>query len=178
MANECDHVIVLGDFNAPGIDWSNEVAESSGSFDEDFLTLSHSLALHQLVSFPTRFRDGQAPSALDLVFCRYTNDVDGVCMLPPLGKSDHAIVQFRLNMYPVRPQTKTRRCFSKVVPEKVTLDAQALNWTFQPNLTVDQKWCELKTQVSYLLNAHAPLKPVPKGRKKPWFNHGIRRTLE
>ena len=73
-----DHCIVLGDFNAPTVDWANEVAESDHSFAGCLLETSQELALHQIVRDPTRFREGQSPSTLDLIFCRYENDVSSI----------------------------------------------------------------------------------------------------
>ncbi len=46
----------------------------------------------QAIKSPTRFREGNNPSLLDLVFTKYPDDVSSVQMLAPLGKSDHAVI--------------------------------------------------------------------------------------
>lgn len=93
-ASAFDHCLVLGDFNAPTVDWVHESVEGGLSFASSLLEISHELALHQLVREPTRLREGQSPSILDLVFCRYENDVSSLCFFPPLGKSDHVVLKF------------------------------------------------------------------------------------
>ena len=49
--------------------------------------------LFQHVKVPTRFREGQQPSCLDLIFTNEENmvDLDSLNIDSPLGKSDHAL---------------------------------------------------------------------------------------
>ncbi len=49
--------------------------------------------MHQAVTSPTRYRTGQLPSILNLVFSTYSSSVYSINYLAPLGKSDHATLQ-------------------------------------------------------------------------------------
>ncbi len=52
----------------------------------------------QAIKKATRFREGNKPSILDLVFTKYPDDVSSVQMLAPLGKSDHVAVLLGLQI--------------------------------------------------------------------------------
>ena len=87
------HLLVTGDFNAPGIDWS-KLSSRDGTFEKPLLSLVSESSWHQHVDSPTRYRTGQCPSLLDLVLTNEPHQVDTVHQLPPLGKSDHALLSF------------------------------------------------------------------------------------
>ena len=49
--------------------------------------------LHQHVSKPTRCRGADKPSTIDLIFTE-DNQISYLTYMPPLGKSDHAVLLF------------------------------------------------------------------------------------
>ena len=90
--SSASHVLVTGDFNMPLINWTSWMVASPDSIDAEFLNLMDDLFVTQHVNFPTRVREGQVPSLLDLVF---TNDecfISEITSFPPLGKSDHVTI--------------------------------------------------------------------------------------
>ena len=54
--------------------------------------------LVQFVDSPTRVIAGQSPSVLDLVFAKTPDFVTVMTLEPPLGSSDHAVLQFNCNL--------------------------------------------------------------------------------
>ena len=92
------HLLIMGDFNAPKIDWPREVA-TDNSFSCALLNLTQQMSWAQHVDFPTRSRPGQTPSLLDLVITNESHFVDAVEDLPPLGKSDHHLLSFDFICY-------------------------------------------------------------------------------
>ena len=58
-----------------------------------FLNTVQKLFLIQHVDFPTRARGSDTPHTLDLVLTN-SNCVNNIDTLAPLGKSDHAMMQF------------------------------------------------------------------------------------
>ena len=54
-----------------------------------FLTYLAENTLYQSVESPTRFRDGQIPSLLDLVITDDPDQILSIDHLPPIGASDH-----------------------------------------------------------------------------------------
>ncbi|MBZ4217766.1 hypothetical protein, partial [Klebsiella aerogenes] len=76
---------IMGDFNAPGIHWKAETNEGPG-FENQLLELLHEGRLHQHITCPTRFREGQIPSTLDLLITRSEGEVRNLLRRNPLGK--------------------------------------------------------------------------------------------
>jgi hypothetical protein len=84
--------VLVGDLNAPAIDWHYEVTNSRASFEYKLLEVFHELSAYQHVRCATRFREGCSPSLLDLLMTPYESDVGRVDICQPLGKSDHVVI--------------------------------------------------------------------------------------
>ena len=66
-------------------------------------------------------RDNQQDSILDLILTNTENMIDNVKNLPPLGKSDHVIIQFSLMTYINRFRSRTEKLnFFKGDYEKIS----------------------------------------------------------
>jgi len=83
------HVMILGDFNYPGIDYDNLAVAQGSKAATDFFDKTMDLFLIQNITECTRYRQGQRSSKLDYVFTDEENLVENVEYFPPLGKSDH-----------------------------------------------------------------------------------------
>ena len=57
------------------------------------------LFLFQHVTEPTRFRQDDTPSFLDLVFTNEQDMINNLLYSPPLGNSDHVCIEFDLTCY-------------------------------------------------------------------------------
>ena len=88
--------LVVGDFNAPEVHWEQGTAPPR-SFGATLVDCLDTLGLIQHVKDPTRFRQGQRSSLLDLVISSHVSDVTDLQITAPLGKSDHAVVEFTFN---------------------------------------------------------------------------------
>ena len=88
-----NHCLILGDFNAPSIDWSRNVCSINEPFTSELLSTTIDLYLYQHVSEPTRVTPS-ASNILDLVLSKNETDVHDVQILPPVGSSDNAVVSF------------------------------------------------------------------------------------
>ena len=64
--NTYTHLLVMGDFNFPDIDWENW--SSSDSNSQEFIEIIQDTYLQQHVTQPTRYREGQTSDCLDLIF--------------------------------------------------------------------------------------------------------------
>ncbi|KAA3676029.1 uncharacterized protein DEA37_0011181 [Paragonimus westermani] len=94
------HLLIMGDFNAPKINWASVSHQDCGSgFSTSLSTLIRRKAWTQHVTAPTRHRFGQIPSLLDLVITNESHLVDRVIIKPPLGHSDHSLLAFDLICY-------------------------------------------------------------------------------
>ena len=85
------HTLIMGDFNYPSIQWEN-MSEDLDRESELFYNNIQDNLFVQHIDMNTRYRIGNAPSRLDLVF---TNERD-IDSLPPLGCSDHVGISFKL----------------------------------------------------------------------------------
>jgi len=89
--------LFFGDFNYEEIDW-NSIESTVGVLHPatKFLNCTQDNYLFQHVSSPTRFREGQTPSCLELVLTNEENmvDTDSLIIDSPLGKGDHAVIHF------------------------------------------------------------------------------------
>ena len=91
------HLLIMGDFNFPEIDWNNYSVSSGPSSDPQvFFDLMQDLFMFQHVTKPTRHRVGQRSSLLDLVFTNDDMSIDTIDHLPALGKSDHDVLSFTM----------------------------------------------------------------------------------
>ena len=93
------HLLIAGDFNMPHINWSTHSVISNNVFDGAFLTLLDDLFITQHITIPTRYRNNQTPSVLDLILSIDQYAVSNVTSLSPLGKSDHIVISFEFLCY-------------------------------------------------------------------------------
>ena len=82
------HKLILGDFNFPGIYWSE--LRGTDRRSEKFIEVIESLYLIQHVKEATRTRGTNVPSILDLVFTEDEGNIEHITYDSPLGKSDTA----------------------------------------------------------------------------------------
>ncbi len=92
LHGEC---LILGDFNAPHVNWLTRSYSMVNSFSNKLLTAADEEFLHQAVTSPTRYKTGHLPSTLDLVFSKYSSSIHSINHLAPSGKSDHATLQVK-----------------------------------------------------------------------------------
>lgn len=94
------HVLVVGDFNHPQIDWkegiSPRVTDNPAS---KFLESVRDSFLVQHVQKPTHYRSEQTPSILDLVFSNEQAMIDSIRHEAPVGKSHHQTLLFKFRCY-------------------------------------------------------------------------------
>ena len=79
--------------------WSNFSGTTNNCHIEPFLDTVDDLFLFQHITEPTRFRQDEIPSLLDLVFTNEQDMVNNLSYLLPLGSSDHICIEFDLICY-------------------------------------------------------------------------------
>ena len=104
------HLLIAGDFNLPQIDWSVAYCDAPDSHhSHKFLNAVHDCLLFQHIHCPTRYRDGGAPSLLELVLTNEEGMLSGLEYLPSLGRSDHVVLRFQVDLYTVRADPGRRK---------------------------------------------------------------------
>lgn len=105
------HKLVIGDFNFRDIDWTNICTHvSEEHIATQFLECVRDTYFFQHVKQPTRIREGNEPTVLDLIFSNEEEMVSNLNYLPGLGRSDHLVLAFKFNCYNIQePNANTRQ---------------------------------------------------------------------
>lgn len=142
LADGSPRLCVFGDFNLPLFNWDmfvypdNYLYRNAAEF-----VCNHGLT--QLVDLPTR-----GNNILDLVLCSDVLSCDSVCMLPPMGTSDHAVISFNLYVSLLQETTSTttsnltRPNYSKADWSSICCHLSTVNWSnvFYSCTSVEQYW--------------------------------------
>ena len=93
------HLLICGDFNYPEIEWTYEHVNTASNVISPFVDTIQDCHLHQHVLKPARYREGNKPSLLDLIFTNEEGMIQTLQRSPGLGDSDHECIDFTLNCY-------------------------------------------------------------------------------
>lgn len=165
------HYVLMGDFNYKEINWlsqeSNYPANSPGDV---FYECVKDNFLHQHIQEPTRLRDGQNPSCLDLLF---TNDElmvtqETLCIGPPLGSSDHACISCELCLYSEGSNVDREYYqYFKGDYDELRIELLSADWdTIFTDLNVEQMWQSFKDILNNAISKHIPKKKHCKNNKE------------
>ena len=180
--NQQGDCLIIGDFNAPQVDWENMFCPTDGSFSDRLLDKCLQHLFTQGILIPTRFRIGNRPSNIDLAFTKLPQSICNVSSSSPLGKSDHSLVWFDFDNVSVFDESppEERYQFHKLDTRALIAAARNYDWTSLNHLhTVNDLWHGIKGAILHLTEAVVP-KAVPRFQRNnnpPWFTHGHRRLL-
>ena len=93
--------IVVGDFNCPKINWEISTTNINDYVHCTFLNWVVNNGFMQFVTFPTR-----GTNTLDLVLCDDEHLISNITYSPPIGHSDHCVVDFSF-VVPNQPRKNT-----------------------------------------------------------------------
>jgi len=100
-------IVIMGDFNYPGIDWVQ--LRSSDTGDKKFVNLVMDCFLDQHVCNPTRDNN-----ILDLVLTNEVQIADEVKILPPLDNCDHNVLLWGIDCAADKAlSNKAKLCFNR-----------------------------------------------------------------
>ena len=102
------HIMVMGDFNFPKIDWKNWLTKGD-KISENFVESIRDSYMFQHVMENTRMRENCEPSTLDLILTNDENMIEELNYTSPLGNSDHCSLEFILKCYCEKKSCKTER---------------------------------------------------------------------
>ena len=93
-------MLLMGDFNCSGIDWTNQLTVdiNTNSLNNKLIETLRDCYLEQVITENTRARGSNVPSLLDLVLCYDREQIGNIKYLGPLGKSDHCVVTLLYNI--------------------------------------------------------------------------------
>ena len=126
IARNDTHVLICGDFNYPEIDWECQFVQSD--IIRPFIEVLQESNLYQHVCKPTRYRDGQEPSLLDLVLSTEEGMVHNLVHNPGLGDSDHECLSFQLRCYNEEGESKLAPNYHKADYEVIRERLKETDW--------------------------------------------------
>ena len=91
------YLLIVGDFNYPNIDWHRGCLTKVDHSEQLFFDTIQDCVLFQLVTQPTRFRQGVEPRILDLILTNAEAMIHNIKFTAGLGNIDHVCIQFGLN---------------------------------------------------------------------------------
>lgn len=159
--------LIMGDFNAPDVDWERGTARGR-LFGHELLRAVQDGAMVQHVKVPTRMREGQEPSVLDLVITKFNRDVQGMEIVAPLGSSDHVVLKMTTEFEAPAVPDKYRRNFRQLNKGLLEEQARSLDWIPQEG-GVEERWRKIKENLIQLMESHAPFKRIRRRGKPPWW---------
>ena len=165
-----DNVIILGDFNAPDVDWKNNSVNSNAEFDNQLVNVLEDTFLSQLITKPTRIRSGQRPSTLDLLITDSEDIIDFWELHPPLGKSDHLMMYFAVSVLPVTIKSGHRYAYYKgnyTDMRKYAVDADIFK--VDQNADVNAMTSQMESALQEATDLYVP-KAKPSKPRSFWMN--------
>ena len=176
------HLLLMGDFNFPEIDWiNNRVKGSQDSEPQRFFDLIQDEFLVQHVSKPTRVRGNQKPSLIDLVISRDENEIDEIQYLAPLGCSDHEGLAWT---YVTHSSLKTAKegglsqNYKKGDYKEIKKHFSNIDWEANlEGMKCEEAWSKFKEEYNKATEDHIPLKKQKKS-KPPWLRAGVKRSIK
>lgn len=174
--NKFSHRVILGDFNMKEIEWDNETTSvNENHIASRFLEIVRDNFLYQQVSQPTRVRENERESLLDLILTNEENMVEDLQYLPPLGKSDHLVLNFNLILYSPENETKVeKRNYFKGDYEKIrsSLKNKDLSGIINQATSTNEAWESFTDIIQEVSEANIPVcKTLHKKYNTPWMNN-------
>ncbi len=145
------------------------------------LTAADEEFLHQAETSPTRYRTGQLPSILDLVFSKNSSSIQPINHLAPLGKSDHAILQVNFAASDLPPEniSKHKWRYYKTNIQGLLCAANGIDWASISQLAhVNAQWYHIKKSILLLQDRFVPFGPVSRRRTLPWRRAKNKRAVK
>ena len=171
-----EDLLILGDFNCPEIDWTEETySNKEDHIAFKLLDYVQCNSITQLITESTHRRAQQRPTLIDLALTNYTNLVTDIQHHPPLGKSHHDVLILEVN---TQSSDHTRNCgvtkylFEKGDFNKIRLYMDNVNWKeyfvdTEPSITW---WEHFYSYFNDAMKECIPSKTFkPNKKKRPFF---------
>ena len=158
--NDPSHLLVSGNFNYKGINGENNTADSHE--EKSFLDCVQDCYLHQHVTEPTRYREGQTPSTLDLVLTNEEGMIANLMYLPGIGLSDHICLMIDLRMYTEQTPNTARYKYHRGDYYGMNQELNNIDWETQlEGKNTEESW----TYFAEIFNS-STRKFIPMGHRK------------
>ena len=170
------HVVIMGDFNYPEIDWIRECSNVGVNHQATkFMEGVRDTFMHQHVEHPTHRRGNHQANALDLIFSNEQGMVDNVEHNLPIGKSHHVVLQLRINCYcELQITQKESVQYHRGDYEGFNEYLSQQDWSLMDGKSVTDQWDNFEDIMKPGIDIYIPHRTVDmanaKSRKPLWMN--------
>ena len=158
------HLLLLGDFNFPGINWDSWSTPTSSTVSAEYYFLENirNNYLFQHVTLPTRGRVGNLANTLDLVFTNEQGMIDEIIYESPLGKSDHSVLLINYRCYAeINNCKQVRHFYDRGDYTSLVASVDRCDWDEVLGTgNVNTQWTRLKRYLKKVENEFIPHKLV------------------
>ena len=174
-AMDTPNLIIMGDFNFRKINWRelDSGTKDVNSPEDLFLNTVLDNYLIQHIQEPTRYRDGQESTLLDLVLTKDDDVVTRVSFQPPLGKSDHLVLCLETNwsMEIENQDLAQKFCLNAGDYDTIRNNLGQIDWyNIFSGQNLEEIWTSFKNIIQLEITSHIPLKKNQTNRKPIWMN--------
>ena len=143
--------LFIGDFNLPGIDWSNG---SAAGGDINFVNTLQDNLFSQMVDFPTHIKG----NCLDLIVTNMPEKIDNICEVGRLGRSDHCKLQFDLRIDSKFESSRRRMAnWKRANWDRIRIGLEETVWpTTGDPATAEETWQLLRKRIEELNKENVP----------------------
>lgn len=176
---ELDNLIILGDFNLPRVKWP--VREQLNSTDASalFIDMFVSSPLSQLISEPTRYRQNQEPSTLDLLLTNDASIISDITYSPQIGCSDHITVSATIQIFYSSCSRKQLCYYTKVDFDTLKDRLKQINWDHVTNISdINDQWTFFSSSVNLKIKQASSIVCVTANPSKPWLDVALLQKLK
>ena len=165
-----DLIIVLGDFNFPGISWDDNESYSPSTPEATFYDLVHDHFLQQMNHFPSTSHG----NILDLILTNRPDWCDSVDTWEGGFPSDHTPLTFKLafngNSKEECARTVLNYRKANMTQLRHDLDSLSLTTTIESAPDVNSAWVSWLVQVEQAVKNNVPLIRLKSTNSPPWFD--------
>ena len=166
------HVLIMGDFNLPRINWELPHFGNYGTLELKFLDCIQNNYLFQFIDKPTRCRGSDTPSILYLIFSNDMN-ISDLEYESPLGKSDHIVLIFKYHCYAELVDKDTvKLLYDKTDYEGLNKEIKELDWKsilLDDEKDINESWTKFHEKLSELEHKYVPKIKIRQNKKHNMF---------
>ena len=176
-SSSSNSVFISGDFNMPDVIWVDSFGFTTPNNPAQTTVNSvANLALIQLINQPTRYKDGQNPTTLDLVFTNNPDTVVSIKYLPAAGSSDHNCVM-SLVLVSTRPSNMTKRSYTDY--DKIQEHLSEVDWkSLIVSDNVDDMWFNFKSCLLAVEKQFTSIAYTEKTKTLPFLTKEVREGIK
>lgn len=177
--NDPINVIIAGDFNCPGIDWTNNTIKTHSTEKETHETLLEFLEEHFLTQ--VQHKPSRQTNCLDLLITSNPSKLKSITLAP--GLSDHDMIIADMDIQPSinKPAPRKIYKFNKANWENIKIDTLVFQLQYlsqEKDNSIETNWNNIKTHLHLMADKHVPHKMSSTRTNLPWFNQHLKKLVK